>query len=194
MTSGALIGLSGLEACARPAHWSAGDDVTGVFPPLAFTLTRATDDKIVTELDYRGRVPLLYFGYTYCPDVCPTTLLNVAQVLKQLGPSANQVRVLFVTVDPARDTLDTLKDYGAQFSPLVDSLRPTADELAGLARRYRAAYSVSPGDKNHPYTVTHSSAIYVFDKRGNARLLFTSLSTNAPDIKGAASDLRQLVA
>jgi protein SCO1/2 len=193
-TAGALVGVLALEACAKAAHWSAGDDVTGVFPPLAFTLTRATDGKVVTEADYRGRVPLLYFGYTFCPDVCPTTLLNVAQVLKRLGPSADQVRVLFVTVDPNRDTLPILKDYGAEFSPEVDSLRPTPDQLAGLARRYRAAYSVSPGDKDHPYAVTHSSAIYVFDKRGNARVLFTSLSTDMPNIDGAGADLRQLIA
>jgi protein SCO1/2 len=193
LTSGALIGGLALEACAKTPHWSAGDDVTGVFPPLAFTLARATDGKIVTETDYRGRVPLLYFGYTFCPDVCPTTLLNIAQVLKRLGSSASQVRVLFVTVDPNRDTLPILKDYGAEFSPEVDGLRPTADQLAGLARRYRAAYSVSPGDKDHPYAVTHSSAIYVFDKHGNARVLLTSLSTNAPNIEGAAADLRQLL-
>jgi protein SCO1/2 len=193
-TGGALIGALALEACAKTTHWSAGDDVTGVFPSLSFTLTRATDGKIVTEADYRGRVPLLYFGYTFCPDVCPTTLLNVAQVLKRLGPSADQVRVLFVTVDPNRDTLPILKDYGAEFSPEVDSLRPTPDQLAGLARRYRAAYSVSPGDKDHPYAVTHSSAIYVFDKRGNARVLFTSLSTDMPNIDGAGADLRQLIA
>jgi protein SCO1/2 len=192
--AGAFIGALALDACARAAHWSAGDDVTGVFPPLAFTLTRAKDGRVVTEVDYRGRVPLLYFGYTFCPDVCPTTLLNVAQVLKRLGPSANQVRVLFVTVDPNRDTLPILKDYSADFSPQVDGLRPTPDQLAGLARRYRAAYSVSPGDKDHPYTATHSSAIYVFDKRGNARVLLTSLSTGMPNIDGAAADLRQLIA
>src|SRR6185437_16246874 len=108
--------------------------------------------------------------------------------------SANQARVLFVTVDPNRDTLPVLRDYGPEFSPEVDGLRPTPDELAGLARRYRAAYSVSPGDEDHPYAVTHSSAIYVFDKRGNARVLFTSLSTSAPNIDGAAADLRQLIA
>jgi protein SCO1/2 len=193
-TAGAFIGALALDACAKPAQWSAGDDVTGVFPSLAFTLTRATDGKIVTEADYRGRVPLLYFGYTFCPDVCPTTLLNIAQVLKRLGASASQVRVLFVTVDPNRDTLPVLKDYVAEFSPEADGLRPTPDQLAGLARRYRAAYSVTPGDKDHPYAVTHSSAIYVFDKHGKARVLFTSLSSDMPNIDGAAADLHRLIA
>ncbi|HEX3887588.1 MAG TPA: SCO family protein [Phenylobacterium sp.] len=182
-----------LQACSEPSHWRVGDDVTGSFPPLAFTLTRATDGKTVTAADYRGKVVLLYFGYTFCPDVCPTTLLNLAQALKQLGPLVNQARVLFITVDPNRDTLPILKDYGAQFAPQIEGMRPTPDQLAGLARRYRAAYSVSPGDKDHPYVVTHSSAVYVFDKHGNARFLLTSMSTGASDTAGAAADLRRLL-
>lgn len=189
----AAIGIMALSACAKASRWRAGDDVTGSFPPLAFTLTRASDGKTVTAADYRGRVVLLYFGYTFCPDVCPTTLLNLAQVLKRLGPLASQTRVLFVTVDPNRDTLLVLNGYGAHFAPQVEGLRPTPDQLARLARRYRAAYSVSPGDKTRPYQVTHSSAIYVFDKAGDARFLLTSLSTDAPDIDGAAADLRRLI-
>jgi protein SCO1/2 len=189
----ALLGTGLLGACSNPVHWRAGDDVTGAFPSLAFTLTRASDGKTVTAADYRGRVVLLYFGYTFCPDICPTTLFNITQVLKRLGPLADQIRVLFVTVDPNRDTLTVLKGYGAQFAPQVEGLRPTPDQLASLARRYRAAYSVSLGNKVIPYTVTHSSAIYVFDKTGAARFLLTSMSTSAPNIDGAAADLRQLI-
>lgn len=193
LAAGAVIGAVLLEGCSKASHWRAGDDVTGSFPRLAFTLTRATDGKTVTAADYRGRAMLLYFGYTFCPDVCPTTLLNLAQALKRLGPLANRTRVLFVTVDPNRDTLSILKDYGPQFSPQVEGMRPTPDELASLARRYRAAYSISAGDKDHPYTVTHSSAIYVFDRSGNARFLLTSMSGGTPDIDGTAADLRRLV-
>lgn len=192
-TWGAALGALTLDGCAKPAHWRAGDDVTGSFPRLAFTLTRASDGKPVTAADYRGRVVLLYFGYTFCPDVCPTTLVNLAQILTRLGPLSDQARVLFVTVDPNRDTLSVLKTYGPQFSPHIEGLRPTPDQLASLARRYRVAYSVSPGDKDHPYTVTHSSAVYVFDKTGDARLIFTGLSTDSPDIDGAASDLHRLI-
>jgi protein SCO1/2 len=193
LAAGAVTGTMLLDACAKAAHWRAGDDVTGSFPRLAFTLIRASDGKTVTAADYRGQVVLLYFGYTFCPDVCPTTLLNLARVLKQLGPLADQARVLFVTVDPNRDTLPILKNYGRQFAPQVEGMRPTPDQLASLARRYRAAYSVSAGDKDHPYTVTHSSAIYVFDKAGEARFLLTSLSAGSPDIDGAAADLRRLI-
>jgi protein SCO1/2 len=193
MACGAVVGTLALDACAKAPHWRAGDDVTGSFPSLAFALTRASDGKTVTAADYRGRAVLLYFGYTFCPDACPTTLLNLGRVLKQLDSLANQARVLFVTVDPNRDTLSVLKDYGPQFSPQVEGMRPTPDQLASLTRRYRAAYSVSPGNKVIPYTVTHSSAFYVFDKSGNARFLLTSMSTGSPDIDGAAADLRRLI-
>jgi protein SCO1/2 len=190
---GAAAATAALGACARPVRWRAGVDVTGTFPRLAFTLTRARDGKVVTAADYLGRVVLLYFGYTFCPDVCPTTLANLGQILQRLGPLASQVRVLFVTVDPVRDTLPVLNDYSAHFAPQVEGMRPTPDQLASLARRFRAAYSVSPGDKDHPYTVTHSSAVYVFDKNENARFLLTSTSSGAPDLDGAAADLRRLL-
>jgi protein SCO1/2 len=169
-------------------------DVSDSLPPLAFTMTRATDRKKVNEADYKGKVVLLYFGYTYCPDVCPTTLTNVDQVLAALGSLAAQVKVLFVTVDPNRDDLSTLRTYTGSFGPQVDGIRGTPDELAGLARRFRVSYSAKPATKDHPYEVTHSSAIYVFDATGDARLLLPSLSSNDPDIDGTAADLRHLVA
>ncbi|MGH6991475.1 MAG: SCO family protein, partial [Stellaceae bacterium] len=168
-------------------------NVTGTSPSLAFTLTRTSDGKEVTEADYRGKIVLLYFGYTNCPDVCPTTLFHIDQILKKLGPAAKPIRVLFVTVDPHRDSLTQLKAYVANFGPQVDGLRGTADQLAALARRYRVVYSVSPATKSHPYEVSHSSAIYVFDTSGRARLLIPSLATTKPDIAGTAADLKRLV-
>jgi protein SCO1/2 len=101
--------------------------------------------------------------------------------------------VLFVTVDPDRDTLPVLSAYAANFGPQVESLRGTPDQLAALARRYRLVYSVTPETKDHPYEVTHSSAIYVFDRSGTARLLVPSLGTTATDITGLTADLRRLV-
>ena len=115
--------------------------MSGTFPTLGFTMTRATDGKEVNAADYKGKVALLYFGYTFCPDVCPTTLLNLTMVLKKLGPLADDVRVLFVTVDPNRDTLDVLKQYTHAFAPQTVGLRGTADQLAELAKRYRVAES-----------------------------------------------------
>jgi len=166
-------------------------DVSGSSPPLRFAMTRATDGKAVTAADFHGDIVLLYFGYTSCPDVCPLTLANVGKVLKRLGPAAKPVRLLFVTVDPNRDTLRVLKQYTAAFGPQFIGLRGTADELASLARRYRIAYSVKVHGSD--YEVTHSSAIFAFDRDGRARLLIPSLATDPPDIAGTADDLRALV-
>lgn len=156
-------------------------------------MTRAADRKTVAAADYRGKVTLLYFGYTFCPDVCPMTLSNVAQVVRKLGPAGSDVRALFVTVDPARDSLPVLKRYAEAFGPGVDGLRGTADELTALTRRYRVAYSVSAASPGHAYEVTHSSGIYVFDRRGRPRLLISSLSSPKPDIAGVTDDLRLLL-
>jgi len=189
---GAAFGVALLGGCDSDEKWHS-IDVSGTSPPLEFTMARAPSGKKVTQADYRGRITLLYFGYTYCPDICPTTLTNLGDALKRLGPEAADVRVLFVTVDPNRDTLSVLATYANAFAPQIQGLRGTPDQLAALARRYRIAYSVSPETKDHPYEVTHSSAIYVFDDSGAARLLIASLATTNPDIAGTADDLRRLV-
>ncbi|MGH6817835.1 MAG: SCO family protein [Methylovirgula sp.] len=185
------LGASMLAGCNESKFHSI--DISGELPSLAFTMTRAADHKEVTQADYRGQVVLLYFGYTFCPDICPTTLTNVHDVLRDLGPDAKQVRVLFVTVDPNRDTLPILADYVKNFGLHMEGLRATPDELATLARRYRFVCSVKPATKDHPYEVTHSSTIYVFDGTGTARLLVSSLATAKPDIKGTTADLKRLV-
>jgi len=185
-------GLVVLGGCDSGGKWNS-DVVAGTSPSLKFTMTRASDGKEVTAADYRGRIVMLYFGYTFCPDVCPTTLQNVSTILHKLGDSAKDVRFVFVTVDPGRDTLDILKQYVGNFAPEVEGLRGTPDQIASLARRFRVAYSVTPESKDHPYVVTHSSAIYVFDGTGAARLLVTSLGTEKPDLDGTEADLRRLV-
>jgi protein SCO1 len=187
------VGLSAMAlAGCKPAQFHS-IDIAGGLPPLAFTLTRASDGKQVTQADYRGEITLLYFGYTFCPDVCPTTLTTVDEILRKLGPQANRVRVLFVTVDPNRDTLPVLADYVANFGPRVDGLRGTPDQIGALTRRYRVVHSVEPATKDHPYEVTHSSTIYVFDGSGAARLLVPSLASPNPDVEGTAADLKRLI-
>jgi len=180
-----------LTASAQAWH---STDMTGALPQLSFTMTRASDGKQVTAADYRGKVALLYFGYTFCPDVCPTTLLNLTNMLKTLGKKANDVRVLFVTVDPNRDTLHVIKQYTDAFAPQIVGLRGTPDELATLAKRYRVAYSVTPAHDGKPYEVTHSSAVYVFDRDGNVKLLFTGLAAPNTKLGGMTDDLKQVVA
>jgi protein SCO1 len=189
---GAGIGLALLAGCGSSEPWHA-IDVSGSSPPLALTMTRASDGRQVSAADYRGRVVMLYFGYTFCPDICPTTLANIAEILNQLGAEAEHVRVLFVTVDPDRDTAPVLAVYVRNFAPQIEGLRGNPDQLEALARRYRIAYSVTPETKDHPYEVTHSSAIYVFDASGAARLLVSSLGTAEPDVAGTAADLERLV-
>jgi protein SCO1/2 len=183
----AVVLLGGLDASV----WQASLDVSGNALPLELRMTRAPDGREVTEADYR--VVLLYFGYTHCPDLCPLTLVNLAAVLKRLGPDAKRVRVLFVAVDPQRDTLAVLAKYVKAFAPQVEGLRGSPDELAALAGRYHADYSVTPATGDHPYEVTHSAVIYVFDGSGAARLLIPSLGDAKPDLDGTAADLRRIV-
>ncbi len=196
---GRLIRLPGmvallltLAACDTGPAWHE-TNISGAMPPLAFTMTRAEDGKTVGAEDYRGKIVLLYFGYTFCPDVCPTTLSNIAHILRRLGPGAQDVRVLFVTVDPKRDTLPVLRQYARAFGPQVDALRGDAAQLAALAKRYRVAYSVRPKTPAHEYEVSHGSAVYVFDRSGRIRLLLSSLASGTPEIKGTASDLTRLI-
>jgi protein SCO1/2 len=189
---GIAILIMGSASCTGQDHWH-NTDVTGSLPELAFDMVRAGDGKPVTGADYRGKVTLLYFGYTYCPDVCPMTMANAGRVLRALGPDANSVRVLFVTVDPDRDRLPVLKQYARAFAPQVDALRGDPNALAALARRYRVAYSVKPAGPDQAYEVTHSSGIYAFDRKGMPRLLISSLSTGNPDVPGTVQDLRRFV-
>lgn len=158
-------------------------------PALEFTLSRAADGATVRGTDYRGKVVVLYFGYTHCPDICPATLANFAAALQKLGQRANDVRILFVTVDPDRDTGPILADYARAFAPEVEGLRGTNDQLTDVTRRYRVIYSVTPESPGHPYEVMHSAAAFFFDRSGRARLV----TTNTDDIAGLTSDLKQLL-
>jgi protein SCO1/2 len=186
------LGLAVLEGCGDAAKWHAAD-VSGSLPPLSFSLTRSEDGKDVTEADYRGKVVLLYFGYTQCPDECPTTLANAALILTRLGADAHEVRMLFVTVDPDRDTAPILSAYVGNFAPEIEGLRGTPDALAALARRCRVLYSITPATKDRPYEVTHSAGVYVFDRWGDARLIVAALDGAKPDIAGTAADLQRLI-
>lgn len=183
-----MLGSCALAGCQREEPWRL-TTVESQMPALDFTLTRAKDGRTVTSKDYLGQIVVLEFGYTFCPDVCPTTLSNLTSALAQIGDKAKNVRLLFVTVDPDRDTLDSLKRYGAAFSPQVDGLRGTESQLEYLAHRYRVAYSVSPSKDPREYKVMHSSIIFIFDGAGRIKLL----STNPDNVSDLAHDLGQLV-
>ena len=166
-----------LAACAAQPAWQL-NDVQGHLPDLKFKMTNDLGQP-VTAANYRGKIVLLYFGYTHCPDVCPLTLVHLHTVLQKLGKAADGVRVLFVTVDPARDTVPVLHQYVTAFDPRIVGLTGNPNDIAQLAKRYRAYYKpeapkINAGD----YEVTHSSAIYIFDRDGHARLLATPGDSN----------------
>lgn len=182
--------LLALGACGQKPQTFNGTDISGAMPALEFRMTRANDGASVGGADYHGKVVMLYFGYTNCPDVCPTTLADLSDAVSKLGDDAKDVRILFVTVDPDRDTQGRLKGYVETFGPQVDGLRGTANAIASLARRYRVAYSVVPAGDGHAYQVEHSSAVFFFDKAGRARLVITKTDKTP----GIVDDLKQLLA
>lgn len=178
-----------LAACGDGgAPWHA-TNITGSMPGLEFSLTRASDGALVHAGDYRGRVAILYFGYTHCPDVCPATLANLSDAIAKLGAQADQVRVLFVTVDPNRDAGPALAAYVRSFAPQIDGLRGTDNQLTDVARRYRVIYSVTPDAPGHAYQVMHSAAVFFFDRDGRARLV----TTKTDDVAGITADLKRLL-
>lgn len=163
-----------LAACQRHEEampWQL-TDISGHMPDLSFQLV---DDqgKAVTANDYRGKVTLLYFGYTHCPDVCPLTLAHLHVVMQRLGNLADGARILFVSVDPARDTPQTLHAYVNAFDPHAIGLTGAPVDIEALTKRYRAAFSREPDKSGGSYDVSHSSGIYIFDASGKARLLAT---------------------
>lgn len=193
---GLLLGgaaLLALAACKSDKKWHSVV-VNGALPDLQFTMARAEDGKEITAKAYRGKVVMLFFGYTHCPDVCPLTMANVSSVLQKMGKKADQVRVLFVTVDPNRDTLPVLTQYAASFEPQMVGLRGTPNQLAVLARRYRVSYRVTPATATQPYTVVHGPSIYVFDRKGKARLMVPKFYHAKADIAGVTDDILRLVA
>ncbi|HEY7888377.1 MAG TPA: SCO family protein [Steroidobacteraceae bacterium] len=184
----ALILSAALAACAGSGPPYTLKNITGLVQPLDFHLTNQ-DNQVVTAGDYRHDLVLLYFGYTECPDECPTTLTTLANALRTLGPEASQVRVLFVSVDPQRDTTAVLKHYVNHFGPEFVGLRPDEAELTDLSKRYRIAYHYEKPDPYGNYEVDHSNAVFIFDRDGRARLLALSDNTALQ----VASDLRRLL-
>jgi protein SCO1 len=178
-----VLALAGCHHNLSPQDVS----VRGLVPDLAFSMTDAATGNTVTGADFRGSVTLLYFGYTHCPDVCPATLYNLQRIQARMGAATARLRVLFVTVDPDRDTPALLAQYAALFGANVTGLRGTPDALYALARRYRVVFSV---DKTPAYTVTHSAAVYVFNAQGQPEFIIAGLDAPRPDLDGIARDLR----
>lgn len=191
----ALAVLGALISCQRPWKLDAQDiDVHKTLPKLHFQLTEAETGNITTAAQFRGKVVMMYFGYTNCPNVCPLTLYNVARIFRSLGKSANDVRFLFVTVDPNRDSTKILNDYVALFgAPEILGMRGDAAQLRAVAGLYHAEYAVHPSPDPARYNVTHTAAVYVFNREGKAAFIIAGLSSQKPDLPGIARDLRHLI-
>ena len=145
-----------------------------------------TDDqgRAVTEASYRGRWMLVYFGYSFCPDVCPTELQTMAAALDRLGPLAAKVAPLFITVDPARDTPAALAEYVKLFDPRLVGLSGTEAQVAAVARAYRVYYARAEAKGSTSYLMDHSSFLYLMGPDGTFQALFRQ-GTSADDLAGA---------
>ena len=152
-----------------------------------FTLTDQ-DGRRVTERDFTGRTHLVFFGFTHCPDVCPTTLQQIGDVLRALGPKGKDTKALFIAVDPERDTPATLKTYLASFDPRIVGLTGTPEEIAAAVKGYRAYVRKVP-TKDGDYTMEHTALVYVMD--GQNRFLNALNLTKPPE--AAAADLAKML-
>jgi protein SCO1/2 len=163
-------------------------DVTGLEYGKGFALLDHTG-KPRTLADFRGKVVVMFFGYTQCPDVCPTTMVEMAKVMKDLGPAADKVQVLFVTLDPQRDTRELLAQYVPAFDKRFLGLYGNAEQTAAVAKEFKVFYSKVPGTTPGSYTLDHTAGSYVFDRDGKLRLFVR----NGQDPRSIAHDIRQLL-
>ncbi|MEG0884753.1 MAG: SCO family protein [Janthinobacterium sp.] len=168
LLAAALVAV--LAGCGKPAAPKLAfknTDVTGLGYAREFALTDHTGHPR-TLADYKGKLVLMFFGYTQCPDVCPTTMADMAQVMQEMGPQAEQVQVLFVTVDPERDTPELLGEYMRAFDPSFLGLRTDPKATAQTAFNYKVFYRRVPSGSS--YTMDHTAISYVLDTEGRMRL------------------------
>lgn len=183
-----LLTLSALwlTGCSDPV-WQT-KDISGLMPPLEFTLTDENGREVSGE-DYRGKPALLFFGFTHCPDVCPTTLTRLASISRELDEGArDDLQVLFVSVDPARDDPQTLRQYTDAFGPQFIGLTGDKAALDALTQRYRVTYGYGDKDASGNYDVSHSSAVFAFNRAGEVRLLIR----DSDPTEAVVADLRRL--
>lgn len=188
-----LAGAGSLAGCDRLTPAASGGfkaiDITGADYARGFSLPDV-DGKTRTLADFKGKLVVVFFGYTQCPDVCPTTMAELAEVKRALGPDGARVQGVFVTVDPERDTPALLKAYMANFGTDFVGLRGTPEQTHELARQFKVFYAKVPGKTESSYTVDHTAGSYVFDTQGRVRL-FTRYGSGA---KALAEDLKHLLA
>ena len=144
------------------------------------------DGQAFSDQDLKGKTFLVFFGFTHCPDVCPTTLFDMSEIMRNLGPEADRTAALFISVDPERDTQEAMKDYMSSFDPHVRGLTGNAEALAAVAKAYRVYYKKVPLDGGD-YTMDHTAIVYLMDKEGR----FVSPFNMRRSAEVAAADLRK---
>ena len=186
------IGLGAIAlllAACNPSKLSFSSvDVTGADYAKGFELSDH-HGQVRHLSDFAGKVVVVFFGYTQCPDVCPATMIELAQVKKLLGADGERLQALFVTLDPERDTPELLKAYMVNFDPMFLALRPTLEQLPVLAKDFKIYYKKVAGKSTDGYTMDHSAGSYIFDTKGKLRL-FTLYGSGAPVL---AADIAQLL-
>ncbi len=188
-----LISIALLSACDSGSknltlHGLYGTDITGADFAQSLKLTDHTG-KVRQLEDFHGKVVALFFGYTHCPDVCPTTMLEMAKAMKLLGSTSDNVQVLFVTLDPERDTPAVLAQYVPNFDKRFLGLYGSAEEIATTANNFKIFYSKQQVPGRSGYSIDHSAGTYVFDKNGKIRI-YLKYGQKPEEI---ASDLKQLL-
>jgi len=179
---------AGLTACSETKQSFNAVDITGADYAKDFLLKDA-DGKVRTMADFKGKAVVLFFGYAQCPDVCPTTMTEMAQVKQQLGKDGDKLQVLFVTVDPARDTPEVMKAYMGAFDPNFVALIPTPDELVATAKDFKVYYKKVDGKTPTSYSMDHSAASFIYDPQGRLRL-YARYGAGVPSM---VSDLKTLL-
>lgn len=180
--------VSQLTACSEAAQKFTAIDITGANYARDFSLTDH-NGQARTLKDFAGKIVMVFFGYTQCPDVCPTSMVEMVQIKKLLGPDGDRLQGVFVTVDPERDTPEMLKPYMENFDPSFLALHTTSDKLAALAKEFRVYYKKVEGPTPTSYTIDHTAGSYIYDTSGKLRL-FTRYGTK-PEL--TAADVRQLL-
>ncbi len=174
-----------LAACSPDKPQFKSIDITGADYAQGFSLTDHNGQARSLK-DFNGRVVVVFFGFTQCPDVCPTAMSELAEIKRSLGNKGDKLQAIFITLDPERDTPEVLKAYMSNFDPSFLALRPTLEELPALAKAYKTFYKKVEGKTPGSYTMDHSAGSYVYDPQGRVRLYTrpgTGAAALADDIK-----------
>jgi len=163
------ISLVGLSACPEPKPAFKAVDITGADYAKELNLTDQ-NGQVRKLKDFSGKLVVVFFGYTQCPDVCPTTMQELAEVKRLLGPDGDKLQAVFVTVDPKRDTTELLKAYVENFDASFVALRPTQEQLPAIAKEFKIYFKRVEGKTPTSYTMDHSAGSYTFDTQGRVRL------------------------